>query len=160
MATTLFSVGKLGCNPSLSSSLKPVSQRRGCKAVICSGEDERRLKPSCCCQSHTVITIIIIIITKDWQNSGVNDNQRISRHKAQLCASAPVKAASPPCILAGRPFRWILMTSNTFSLFLERTAGVVTVLVLQGEAPSGCRAPCEGHHALFWVSAAEGHGPA
>lgn len=79
-----------------------------------------------CCRSHTVPRTSRTLMPMTTRESA---DTKLS------CAPVSQLNQHPHLgILAGRSFRWIVITSNTFFLLLEHAAGMVTLLVLQGEA--------------------------
>lgn len=101
-----------------------------------------------CCQSHRV---------PRTNRTLMSMTTRESTETKLSCAPISQLMQHPHLgSLAGRPFRWIVIPSNTFFLLPEHTAGIVTVSVLQSEGSLGLQGVM-GHHALFWVSATEGH---
>lgn len=154
MATALFSLGKLGCNPFLSSSLKSVSQKEVSK--LRSVLEERR-------GVWTPPVLFPALLSHMVPRSNRTLKSVTTRESAETKLScAPVsqlKQHPHPASLTGRPFRWIVITFNTLFLLLEHTAGMVTVQVLQSFLQAA-GLHVMGHHALFWVTAAEGHSPA
>lgn len=76
------------------------------------------------------------------------------------CTSFPVKAASPPW----QPGRETIQVHCNYIKHLLLAPGTYCrdsdCVVLQSAASFRLQVPCDGHHALFWVRAAEGHSPA